>query len=535
MSVTLIPESAPFNQEQRAWLNGFFAGVLGIEEGSNNGNGTALLNGSATENKNDVSVEAEEEDDFPWHDPGLEIDERMELAAGKPTKHRLMAAMAQLDCGSCGYVCQTYAEAIASGEDASLTKCVPGAKKTSRMLKKILSEDGAETNGKPVAAVSSTPTNGKVVKGCSRDNPFSAKLIVSAKLNGEGSAKDTRHVEIDLAGSNLKYNVGDSLGVFPFNCPELVQAIIGKVCAEPETKVESILGDEVTLSQALEQERCLKEVTDELLDLLKSAAIDSAVVEQLTVLADAEELDDMDVLDVLEEFPTMTLDPKAFVATLSPLQPRLYSIASSQKQFPDAVHLTVGRTTSDYRNRLRKGVCSTMFSDRLTPGQNVKVFVQPSHGFSVPAKDDSPLIMVGPGTGIAPFMAFLQERKARNATGKNWLFFGDQKQSCDFLYEKDLLEMKSSGLLTRLDLAFSREQEEKIYVQNRMLEHAAELYTWLEEGASFCVCGDAKRMAGDVDRALHQIVESHGGVSAEDAKAYVKKMVKDQRYLRDVY
>lgn len=534
MSVTLIPESAPFNEEQRAWLNGFFAGMLGIEEGTNNGNGVALLNGSATETTNGAPTE-EEDEDFPWHDPGMEMDERMELAEGKPTKHRLMAAMAQLDCGSCGYVCQTYAEAIASGEDTSLTKCVPGAKQTSRMLKKILAEDGAQTNGKSVASESSPSTNGKAANGFSRDNPFAAKLMVSTNLNGEGSAKDTRHVEIDLAGSNLKYNVGDSLGVYPSNCPDLAQAIIGKVGADPEVSVESIHGGETTLAKALEHERCLKEVTDELLELMKSGTTDSAIIEKLTELADAEELDNMDVLDVLEDFPAVTLEPKAFVATLSPLQPRLYSIASSQKQFPEAVHLTVGRTTSDYRNRLRKGVCSTMFSDRLSSGEDVKVFVQPSHGFSVPAKDDSPLIMVGPGTGIAPFMAFLQERQARNATGKNWLFFGDQKQSCDFLYEKELSEMKSSGLLTRLDLAFSRDQEEKIYVQNRMLEHAQELYAWLEAGASFCVCGDAKRMAGDVDRALHQIIETQGGATAGDAKAYVKQMVKDQRYLRDVY
>jgi sulfite reductase (NADPH) flavoprotein alpha-component len=223
------------------------------------------------------------------------------------------------------------------------------------------------------------------------------------------------------------------------------------------------------------------------------------------------------------------------VPLLRKLAPRLYSISSSPKAHPGEVHLTVSAVRYESFGRGRKGVASTFLADRIGDADCVKVFVQPSHGFKPPAKGDAPMIMVGPGTGIAPFRAFLEERRATAATGKNWLLFGDQKRSLDFLYEEQLLAWHNNGHLARFDLAFSRDQEQKIYVQDRMLENAAELWSWLEAGAHFYVCGDASRMAKDVDAALHRIIETVGGKNAEEAKAYVTKLKSEKRYQRDVY
>jgi sulfite reductase (NADPH) flavoprotein alpha-component len=240
------------------------------------------------------------------------------------------------------------------------------------------------------------------------------------------------------------------------------------------------------------------------------------------------------VIDLLNMLPA-PMPVGEFIPLLKKLAPRLYSISSSPKAHPGEVHLTVGAVRYESHGRERKGVASTFLADRVGDAEFVKVFVQPSHGFKPPANGDLPMIMVGPGTGIAPFRAFLEERQATGAKGKNWLFFGDQKRSTDFLYEEQLTAWQKSGFLTRLDLAFSRDQAEKIYVQTRMLEHAAELWKWLEEGGHFYVCGDASRMAKDVDDALHKVIETAGGKSADEAKAYVAKMKNEKRYQRDVY
>ena len=246
-------------------------------------------------------------------------------------------------------------------------------------------------------------------------------------------------------------------------------------------------------------------------------------------------LDDRDVLDFLLAFRTLKISFSDLVQCLPVLNPRLYSIASSLKKHPDQVHLTVGKVTYEKNERLRKGVASTMLADRVTSGDALDVFIQPSHGFTVPADAKAPMIMVGPGTGIAPFVAFLQEREATGAGGDNWLFFGDQKSATDFLYREQLESYKESGLLQKLDTAFSRDQDHKIYVQDRMRESGAEIFKWLESGGYFYVCGDARRMAKDVDAALHEIIATHGKMSADQAKEYVKKLSKDNRYERDVY
>lgn len=520
MSISLIPDSAPFTTEQRAWLNGFLAGMVGLSEDQQSA-AVATLDMPALE-------QPEEEEEFPYHDPALDMDERLEMTKEKPLKRKLMAAMAQLDCGACGYVCQTYSEAIASGEETNLSLCSPGGKPTAKMLKKLLAEQGeAPETAAPAAAAPAE-------QGWTRKNPYPAKLICSYNLNGEGSSKHTSHVEIDLGESELKYNVGDALGVYPTNCPDLVSKIIETLQADAEQKVD-LGGEHLTLQNALTERFCLRDATEELVEELIGVSTQPEVMEKLPALIDSDTLDDMDVLDLLEYAGKPKLDASNFLRALSPLQPRLYSIASSQRKNPNQVHLTVGRVETTHAGRPRKGVASTMFSDRLAEQGEVKVFVQASHGFTVPPDPATPLIMVGPGTGIAPFRAFLQERQALKSTGPNWLFFGDQHASCDYLYEEELNALADDGVLTKVSTAFSRDQEEKIYVQNRMLESGAEIWDWINQGGWFCVCGDAKRMAVDVDKALHKVIETHGKMTEQQAKDYVKQMSTEGRYGRDVY
>ena len=509
--VSLIPESAPFNEEQRAWLSGFFAGMTGIEEL------TAAGFGGASTLDVGVAAAEEEEEDFPWHDDALGIDERMELAADRPQDRKLMAAMAQLDCGSCGYLCQTYAEAIATGAESNLTLCTPGGKETAKMLKKLVKLGGEI----PAGGVAATAA---VEEGYTRKNPFAAKLIKSEKLTGEASNKDVRHVEIDLSGSGIHYEVGDALGLYATNCTELVDQLLGH-CDDVEARHADSMST-----------RDLSAVTDELVELFQANVAATAEVQRLEKLVeDDDQIDELDVLDFLQMFSETRVSADAIMEALPELNPRLYSIASSLKAHPDQVHLTVGKVTYQKNERLRKGVASTFLADRVQEGGSDNVFVQKSHGFTIPADDSSPMIMVGPGTGIAPFLSFLQERSVRKASGDNWLFFGDQQAATDFLYQEQLEKWHREGLLNKLDTAFSRDQEEKIYVQDRMRENGAQLFQWLEAGGSFFVCGDASRMAKDVDKALHEIVQQQGALSVDDAKAYVKKLKAENRYCRDVY
>ena len=373
----------------------------------------------------------------------------------------------------------------------------------------------------------------------SKKNPFPAKLLTNRVLNGDGSAKETRHYEISLEGSGLDYEVGDALGVIGSNCPELVAEIITSLGLDSPTQVPLPNGDTESLEMALTHFYSITQVPRDLIKKVVEKSEDSA----LGALLQPEHKSDLndwlwgrEVIDLLLEFPDVRFEAAEFVGALRKLQPRLYSISSSPKAHPGEVHLTVASVRYQSMNRSRKGVCSTFLADRVelesTP---VPVFVHKSPSFGVPTDGRVPIIMVGPGTGIAPFRAFLEERHASGAKGRNWLFFGDQKQSCDFMYQAELEGYVSSGLLTRLDLAFSRDQEEKIYVQDRMLEQASELWSWLEEGAHVYVCGDAKRMAKDVDQALHSVIQTEGGLTAEQAAGYVKSLKANKRYQRDVY
>ncbi len=524
---SLIPESAPFNEEQRAWLNGFFSGLMGLQDadGQTMQSAVGLMPGPSAL----TPIEPEE---FPWHDAALPITERISLAEGKPVERKLMAAMAQLNCGSCGYQCQTYAEAIASGEESNLTLCSPGGKETKQAIKKLLSEPNA-----PLPPSQGTNAQAKTYDTVfSRKNPFSAKLLESRPLNREGSAKDTRHVAIDLSGSGIRYEVGDALGIYPSNCMDLATAMIERLAADAHAIVETPLGNRKPLLEALHEDCCLKDPSDELLELLMGRIESIEHRETLATMINEGVPDGFDVLDVLEIAEGVHVSGTEFIETLSPLNPRLYSIASSMRHVGEQVHLTVGKVVYEREGRVRKGVASTMLAERVRVNEAVRVFVQPNHGgFTVPVDASTPIIMVGPGTGIAPFVAFLQERSAAKSRGENWLFFGDQHEAFDFLYEEELRAYKVTGVLSRLDTAFSRDGAKKIYVQDRMRQHGAELWSWLTRGAHFYVCGDASRMAADVDRALIDICSEFGSMQLDEAKSFVAQLMAQGRYVRDVY
>jgi sulfite reductase (NADPH) flavoprotein alpha-component len=372
----------------------------------------------------------------------------------------------------------------------------------------------------------------------SRKNPFLAKLSTNRTLTGAGSAKDTRHFEIDLTGSGLAYEVGDSLGVFPTNNPALVEEILEVLGFSGDEPVTDPNGNPLSIREALTRSYVITEKDKKLLAAVAEKDPTAAHFAPMVTPEGKAELDSYawgrEVIDPLLAHPAAKFTPEEFVKCLRKLQPRLYSIASSQKAHPDAVHLTVAAVRYESHGRKREGVCSTFLADRAD-NSSVPVFVHTAKHFRVPEELSAPVIMVGPGTGIAPFMAFLQERKASGATGKNWLFFGDQKSSTDFLYREELEAWQAEGVLHRLDTAFSRDQADKIYVQHRMLEAAQDLFEWLEQGAYFYICGDASRMAKDVDAALHKVVETAAGKTPEEAAAYIEELKKAKRIRKDVY
>lgn len=368
--------------------------------------------------------------------------------------------------------------------------------------------------------------------GITKKNPYTANVTKLYNLNAELSERETTHVEICLKDSGLSYQAGDALGVYPINDAELVDLLI----SELKFDVNAEIGG-TTLREALIERYEIRNIT---LPVIKAWA-EKADSDELKILTEAEDRNPLnhylwgrEIIDLAKEYPIDFKSPQDFTQLLKPLAPRLYSIASSPKAHQDEVHLTVGVVKYESNGFSSKGVCSTYFSER-TELAKPRVFVHENNAFRPPANADTPMIMVGPGTGIAPFRAFLEEREAVEAKGKNWLFFGNPHEEVDFLYREQLEELVKNGYLHQLSLAFSRDQDQKVYVQDRMIEEGKELYQWLSDGGHFYVCGDASRMAKDVDAALHNIIEQHGKMSAEDAAAYVNEMKSSKRYSRDVY
>jgi sulfite reductase (NADPH) flavoprotein alpha-component len=514
----IIPDTAPFTVAQRAWLNGWLAAYLGAD-------GAAAASASSPPASPPPPAE-----DFPWHDAVLPLDERLRLAEGRPKPRVLMAAMAQLDCGQCSYLCRTYAEAIAAGSEKSLTRCVPGGKETARALKELLELPASV----PAAPAPNPPPRAAAAAAL---GPAPARFEAALRLNGEGSEKDTRHVVFDISATALAYEVGDSLGVHAANCPELVAALIERLGARDADEVDCPDGSRRTLRDALRLVCDIGRPSDEAVEVLASRAPDHDESQCLQALAEGYpgvQPEDADLLDLLLAFPSARPPVQELISALGVLQPRLYSIASSPKAERGQVHLTVAAVRYRKHGRLRKGIASIFLAERAARDVPVKVFIQPAHGFRLPAKDDAPVIMIGPGTGVAPFRAFLRERRARGAMGRNWLFFGDQRRASDFLYEEELSGYRRDSLLARLDVAFSRDQAERVYVQHRMRERSAELWSWLQDGAHLFVCG-AQGMARDVDHALAAIIARQGQMTSGAAKAYLATMAREERYQRDVY
>ena len=367
-----------------------------------------------------------------------------------------------------------------------------------------------------------------------KDNPYTSKLLVN-RLMTEGSDKETRHFELSLKDSGLDYFPGDSLGILPTNCEGVVNDLLSAVGLNGNESVE--IGESNML------------LNEALLNRLACTVLSKIQIKKFNEFAGSKKLSDLlqvtnkdalvdymwgrELIDLFLEFPQSEMNAQDFVGLLRTLPPRLYSIASSLSAHPEEVHLTVAIVRYEEHGRKRKGVCSSYLAERV--GDTIPCYLHPNKNFKLPEDSSTPIIMVGPGTGIAPFRAFIEERQVTGSKGKNWLFFGDRSQNTDYLYGNEWEFYQKDGILNKLDLAWSRDQQEKVYVQHKMIEKKAELWIWLQNGATFYVCGDASRMAKDVDHALRTIAQDEGSMSEEDAAAWLKGLQREKRYLKDVY
>lgn len=585
MKIPYIPEDAPFNGDQKYWLAGFLAGLhsrlLVLEDKQQPAAGTSaaattqlhILYGSQTGNAEALAQTAAKSARAKGLVPVVQALGDVDLDVFATMRHVLIVTstygegempdnaqlfwdaisastaprleqmhFAVLAIGDTGYdgFCQAgkfidmRLEQLGAKRVVDRIDCdIDFEEPSSEWLNSSMPQFAASA-GSSGTVLESAP-EAPVIPGSNKSNPYAAALITNKRLSGEQSAKDIRHFEFDLSDSGLKYEAGDALGVIPVNEPSLVSLLLTQLNADYETPVP---GFDRSLGDLLTYQFEISEPSRKLIEWVGQ----NTTNQELRHVLQHDDKDALgvwlwgkDTLDLLQLELTRTLAVPEFVALLRPLQHRAYSISSSSKAHPDQVHLTVASVRYHSGGRNRGGVCSTYLAERVRRGEKPAIFISPNKSFRVPANNSAPLIMVGPGTGIAPFRAFLQERQATGAQGKNWLFFGDQHQEHDFIYQNELLAWRDNGLLTRLDLAFSRDQEKKIYVQSRMLEQGAELYAWLQEGAYFYVCGDASRMAKDVDNALYEVVRQFGGLSTERAADYVDQLKKEKRYLRDVY
>jgi sulfite reductase (NADPH) flavoprotein alpha-component len=368
----------------------------------------------------------------------------------------------------------------------------------------------------------------------SKQQPFAAELYTNQKITGRDSTKDVRHIEISLAGSGLTYQPGDALGVYFSNDPELVRELLLLTAIARDTPV-TLSDDKLTVEQALTEQLELTQSYPAFVEKYAAATNNAALI---ALAADKAALrayiNERQIVDIVRDYPGL-LSAQQLVDALRKQQPRLYSIASSQAEVEEEVHLTVGVVRYDAYGQPHLGGASGFLAERLAEGAKVKVFVEHNNNFRLPANDDTPVIMIGPGTGIAPFRAFLQQRDASGSGGKNWLFFGNPHFTQDFLYQLELQNYLKRGLLTKLDVAFSRDQAQKVYVQDKLRTHGSEVWQWLQDGAHLYICGDANRMAKDVQQALLDIVQQYGGKTAEQAQAYLDELRVAKRYQKDVY
>lgn len=572
-----MPEDAPFSDEQRNWISGFMAGLnsklgaaagaaapaasvkpLDILYGTQTGTAEILAEdaGEAAKAKGFTPRIAElndvEMDDLATMENVIvvvstygegEMPDNAEMfwealsASTAPRLENMNFGVLALGDTSYEYFCQ-------AGKMIDMRFEQLGAK---RMLARVDCdldyEEPAEAwiaeaipDAGDVAATGADPAPKKAKKtGWGRKHPYISTMLDNRNLSGAKSAKEIRHIAFDLGDSGMTYEAGDALGVMPVNAPDLVEDWLTRLGADADTVIP---GNDLPLGHLLATQFEIMTPSRDLIRALEPLAKHDELT-HVVGNGDKEALEHFlwgqDTLDLLNLNPDLTFDPAEVVSWLKPLQHRAYSISSSPKAHPGEVHLTVAAVRWMYEGRQHRGVCSTFLADHVPEGAQAGIFMTPNKSFRVPEDNDAPMIMVGPGTGVAPFRAFLEERRERGAKGTNWLFFGDQHRASDFIYQDEISAFSADETLTRLDLAFSRDQDEKIYVQHRMVENGKDLFALLQDGGSFYVCGDATRMAKDVDAALHSIVEVHGAMTADAAVEYVNGLKKDKRYVRDVY
>ena len=572
----LVPEDAPFTAEQREWLGGFLSEMLsGAAGAASEQDGPALpvtiLVGSQTGNAEGCAKKMAKElnggrfetevVDMGQYDSGRLAGEKNLLIItstygdGEPPDNAAdlyefihsdkapemkgvrysvlsLGDTEYPDFCKCGIDFDNRLEALGAERFYERVDCDVDYDEPFAAWRKGIVESlgGAQLATTPAAVEEEVVPYGK-------KNPFPSPILRNYNLNGAGAEKETHHVELSLEGSGMEYVVGDALGVCPVNPEEQVDEILNSLPFNTNEEVPLPGGGGASLREALTTSYDIRSLTPKLLQAWQERS-GSPFLRSVVETQDRKVMNEFcwgrELIDLVTEYPADFSDGEEFLTVLKKLQPRLYSISSSPNAHPGEVHLTIAIVRYHSHGRQRGGVCSTFLADRsegLQPGS----FVHHNKAFRLVEDDNAPIIMVGPGTGVAPFRAFLEERRVRGATGKNWLLFGNPYRKTDFLYEEEFIQMQKEGVLSRLDLAFSRDQEQKIYVQHRMEEEGALMWEWLEGGACFYVCGDASRMAKDVDASLHRVVEKHGGKSEDEARDYVKAMKKERRYQRDVY
>ncbi|MEM6279453.1 MAG: flavodoxin domain-containing protein [Verrucomicrobiota bacterium] len=585
-SIPEIPEDAPFSAEQRAWLKSYLSDLVqSLGTGSSSGHAAAgmpralFLYGSQSGNSQALSegfAEVMSNDGWSAEAVDMENHETVNLAEeplilvvtstwgeGDPPDNAVefwekfssddypklsKSRFSVLSLGDTNYAdfCEMGklmdkrleelgAERIAPRVDCDVDYEDP-SEEWFRVVTMKLDEIGKDVFTTTVTTDGATEVAPVEDIPFGKKRPFPAELKYRYKLNHDPSPRDTRHIELKLDGSGLEYEVGDAVATYPINDPGLVDEIIGILPFNTSVSVTAHDGRKLSLRDALLECYDIRTVTKA---MVKKWAPLTCHPYLHAVLEDEEELsklvDGIEIVDLIYDFPADLKSGQDFVGLLRKLQPRLYSIASSPKKHPGEVHLTVAKVVYESKGRVRKGVASNFLCEGMSEDQTVRVFMQPTKHFKLPTDLSKDVIMVGPGTGIAPFRAFLEEREVTEATGRNWLFFGNPHEETDYFYKEEFDEMAEAGVLTRIDCAWSRDQKHKIYVQDKIQENAEEVWKWLEGGAHFYVCGDATYMAGDVEKALLNAIRKYGGLDDEGAQAYLSDLKSEGRYQRDVY